>query len=80
MRLPRSLWIALTVVIAGAWLVNLVVGWFDLGQTEPAVNFIFGGVVGSLYMIRPKSSDGARSIVDALRGGNDEQPPRGDAP
>lgn len=81
MQLPRALWITLTVVIALAWLANLVVGWADLGRTEPAVNFIFGAVIGSLYVVRPKAAEAAKNIVDAISGKNtDEKPGRGDNP
>lgn len=82
MQLPRPLWIALTVIIALAWLGNLVVGWLDLGRTEPAVNFIFGAVIGSLYVVRPKAAEAAKNIVDAISGSKptDEKPPRGDSP
>lgn len=81
MQLPRALWIALTVVISLAWLANLVVGWLDIGRTEPAVNFIFGAVIGSLYVVRPKAAETAKTIVDAISGKTtDEKPPRGDSP
>lgn len=77
MQLPRPLWIALTVVISLAWLANLVVGWLDIGRTEPAVNFIFGAVIGSLYVVRPKAAEAAKNIVDAISGKTttDEKPP-----
>lgn len=80
MQLPRPLWIALTVTISLAWLANLVIGWLKLGQTEPAVNFIFGGIVGSLYVYRPRAAEATKNIVDAIRGKADEKPPRGDGP
>lgn len=82
MQLPRLLWIALTLTIALAWLANLVVGWLDLGRTEPAVNFIFGAVIGSLYVVRPKAAEAAKNIVDAISSSKntDEKPPRGDNP
>lgn len=81
MQLPRALWIALTVVISLAWLANLVVGWLSLGRTETAVNFIFGAVVGSLYVVRPKAAEAAKNIVDAISGKDtSEKPPRGDSP
>lgn len=81
MQLPRALWIALTVVISLAWLANLVVGWAGIGRTEPAVNFIFGAVIGSLYVIRPRAAEAAKNIVDAISGKPaDEKPPRGDSP
>jgi hypothetical protein len=81
-QLPRPLWIALTVVISLAWLANLVVGWLKIGPTEPAVNFIFGAVIGSLYVIRPRAAEAAKNIVDAIGGSKntDEKPPRGDSP
>jgi hypothetical protein len=79
--LPRPLWIALTVIISLAWLANLVVGWLGIGQTETAVNFIFGAVVGSLYVVRPRAAEAAKNIVDAISGkAADEKPPRGDSP
>lgn len=85
MQLPRALWIAVTVVIVLAWLANLVVGWLALGNAEPAVNFIFGAVVGSLYMIKPRAVEAAKTMTDALSNATktpaEEKPPaRGDAP
>jgi hypothetical protein len=81
-QLPRPLWITLTVTIALAWLANLTVGWFNLGKTEPAVNFIFGAVIGSLYVIRPRAAEAAKNIVDAISGKTTDEkpPPRGDSP
>ncbi len=86
MQLPRALWIGLTVIIALAWLANLIVGWLALGRTEPAVNFIFGAIVGSLYVVRPRAAEAAKNIVDAISGrpaAEDkpaEEKPRGDSP
>lgn len=84
MQLPRTLWIAVTVVIVLAWLANLVVGWFYIGRSEPAVNFIFGAVVGSLYMIKPRAAEAAKTMTDALSNAKtptaEEKPARGEAP
>lgn len=82
MQLPRPLWIALTVIISLAWLANLIVGWLKIGPTEPAVNFIFGAIVGSLYVVRPRAAEAAKNIVDAISGkpADEKPPPRGDAP
>jgi hypothetical protein len=81
-QLPRALWITVTVAILLAWLANLVVGWADLGRTDPAVNFIFGAVISSLYVVRPKAAETTKNIIDAMsrRKDTDEKPPRGDKP
>lgn len=82
MQLPRALWNGLTIVITLAWLTNLAVGWFALGQSEPAVNFVFGAVVGSLYMIKPRAADAAKTMTDAIGHAKsaDEKPARGEGP
>lgn len=49
--IPRWLVVTLVVVVAGAWVVNLVVGWQDPHNSEPAVNTIFLVIIGSLFAL-----------------------------
>ncbi len=49
--IPRWLVITLVVVVSGAWLANLVVGWQDPRSSEPAVNTVFLVIIGSLFAL-----------------------------
>lgn len=49
--IPRWLVVALVIVVACAWLANLVVGWQDPHNSEPAVNTVFLVVIGSLFAL-----------------------------
>jgi fructose-specific phosphotransferase system IIC component len=49
--IPRWLVVALVVVVTVAWLANLIVGWRDPHNSEPAVNTIFMVIIGSLFAL-----------------------------
>lgn len=51
MRLPRLLIIALTVLIAGIWAANTVLGFIDPARHDPTLNAVFAVVVGGVYAI-----------------------------
>lgn len=74
--MPKPLLIALVILIGSAWTANLVVD-YTTGRGEPAVNAIFGIVVGSLFALgrkdKPTGGRGdrkpGRRPVDELRSG-----------
>lgn len=53
MRLPKSLWIAITVLISLLWAANIVVGMIYPDRAQPELNAIFGAIIGSLYLDVP---------------------------
>lgn len=56
--LPRPLVIALAVLVAAGWAINL---WFYLayGRSDPQVNLLFGVVIGAVF--------GLNRVVDVIR-------------
>lgn len=54
--LPKPLLVALTILIALAWLANLAIGWVDPTRSIAAVNTIFGLVAGSLFTLGHKDT------------------------
>lgn len=49
--IPRWLAVALVIIVSGAWVANLVIGWQDPQSSEPAVNTVFLVVIGSLFAL-----------------------------
>ncbi len=63
--LPKPLLIALTIVIALAWVANLVVGYIDPTRAIPAVHTIFGIVAGSLFALG--QADNAKAAIKSIQ-------------
>ncbi|ACU39457.1 hypothetical protein [Actinosynnema mirum] len=81
MRLPRALWIALTVLITLAWTVNVAVGFVWPDRIQPGVNLVFGAVVGSLYLpaVKPTARRVRQRMGRAIAGeqNQDDEPATG---
>ena len=56
--LPRPVIVALVILVSLAWTANLIVGYFQLGETEPSVNAIFAIIVGALVAVIRKNNRG----------------------
>lgn len=74
--LPKSLLIALTILISLAWIANLTIGWLDPARAIPAVNTIFGIVAGGLFTLGQK--DAAVGAIKALHAKRARSPKPGD--
>jgi hypothetical protein len=74
--LPRPLMIALAVLIAVVWAVNVVVGFVDPDRHDPTLNAIFALVVGAVFALGRKESTSVREarkrIGHAIAGDDDE--------
>lgn len=63
--LPKPLLIALTILIAMAFAANVIVSYVDPPRAVPAINTIFGAVLGALFMSGQK--DNAVAAIKSIQ-------------
>lgn len=62
--MPKPLLVALVVLVATAWAVNLTVGYLHLADTEPSVNAVFMLILGSLFPVVRRKFKGSKGSKD----------------
>lgn len=60
--LPRPVVIGLAILVAVAWATNFAIGLLYPGRSDPALNTIFGIIVGAVFTL-----DGGKAVVTRVR-------------